>query len=314
LEAKEIIRNLDNLSEEETTRLIFGGHFDDVDFYSVRKISQYQKTALFIRKAKRVHGEKYDYSDTQYVGVKKKVTIVCPTHGKFEQKASDHLRGSGCKKCNKYNSYNKKDFVESAKNIHGDKYYYSKVKYGKYNFPVTIICPIHGEFEQKPKNHLNGHGCPYCGGSLKLNLEGLIKRSKSVHGNKYDYSKVEYSNVANKVTIICPIHGEFKQKPNDHLRGCGCKKCGIDRIKKINSYTTEKFVNIAKNVHGKRYDYSKVDYKNKYTKVTIICPIHGKFLQTPDNHIHNKAGCPMCKSSRGGKRHSQIFGRKWDII
>jgi very-short-patch-repair endonuclease len=102
------------------------------------------------------------------------------------------------------------------------------------------------------------------------------------------------------VCIICPIHGEFWQRPNDHLTGYGCTYCG-NNIKK----TTEYFVEQARKVHGDKYDYSKVDYVNTHTKVCIICPTHGEFWQTPNNHL-NGASCPYCNCGNKSKMESNI--------
>ena len=122
-------------------------------------------------------------------------------------------------------------FIQRAKEIHGDKYDYSKSIYQKSIIPVEIVCPIHGSFYMRPHNHLKGQGCPLCankekGAYRKNNTENFIKRATEKHNGKYDYSKVEYVNNHTKVCIICPEHGEFWQKPNDHLRGIGCFQCG----------------------------------------------------------------------------------------
>jgi hypothetical protein len=137
---------------------------------------------------------------------------------------------------------------------------------------VIIICPIHGEFEQKPINHLNT-GCPYCSSRSKINTEIFIEKAKKVHKDKnYDYSKVDYINSSTLVTIICPIHGEFKQIPSNHLRGKGCPYCaGHARL------NNEIFIERSNKIHNFKYDYSKVEYVNNSTPVTIICPIHGEF-------------------------------------
>ena len=115
----------------------------------------------------------------------------------------------------------------------------------------------------------------------KLNTEDFIKRAKEVHGDKYDYSKVEYKGNSKKVIIICPEHREFEQIPANHLRGAGCKKCATIETHKKQSNTTESFIKKAKEVHGDKYDYSKVEYINNREKVIIICPEHGPFKQKP---------------------------------
>lgn len=121
--------------------------------------------------------------------------------------------------------YTTASWIEKAKLLNGGNYDYSKVKYVGYKEKVCIICPIHGEFWQKPVSHLEGHGCPKCAGNAKHTNSSFIEASIKVHGLKYDYSKVEYKNNATNVTIICPKHGEFYQTPNMHLRGRGCPYC-----------------------------------------------------------------------------------------
>ena len=128
-------------------------------------------------------------------------------------------------------------------------------------------------------------------GKLKT-ANKFIEDAKKIHGNKYDYSKVEYKGSKVKVCIICPTHGEFWQKPNSHLNGCGCPNC-----LKTKKMTTESFIRKAKQIHGDKYDYSKVEYKNARTKVCIICPKHGEFWQIPCDHINSKCGCPSCSQS-----------------
>ena len=118
-----------------------------------------------------------------------------------------------------------------------------------------------------------------------------------MHGEKYNYSKVEYYNCKNKVIITCLKHGDFLQTPDAHLCGRGCPFCGYDSVSKKNSSTKEEFILKARQIHGWKYDYSKVEYKNNSTKVCIICPEHGEFWQDPTTHIDNKAGCPKCSKN-----------------
>lgn len=132
------------------------------------------------------------------------------------------------------------------------------------------------------------------------NQAEFIEKAKLIHGDKYDYSLVDYVKSSQNVIIICPIHGEFQQTPNHHLRGSGCKQCG--RVRTRNS--VEDFVEKARAVHGNKYDYSKVEYTSVHNKVTIICPIHGEFQQTPHSHVTNKQGCPVCATIQGAAKRS----------
>ena len=193
-------------------------------------------------------------------------------------------------------------FIEKARKIHGNKYDYSKVKYINNITRVIIICPKHGEFLQTPNDHLDGCGCSKCGGVKKSNTNDFIAQSKKIHGDKYDYSKVEYINNKTPVCIICPVHGEFWQKPNDHLGGHGCSKCS--GTKKL---TTEEFIKKAKEIHGDKYDYSKVEYKDNKTKVCIICPKHGEFWIRPNSHLSQKQECKHCKKSKMENKIASIL-------
>ena len=126
----------------------------------------------------------------------------------------------------------------------------------------------------------------------KLTTEEFISRAKLVHGDKYDYSKVNYINAKTKICIICPVHGEFWTLPSIHLSGHKCPKC-VGGVK----LSKEDFITKAKEIHNNKYDYSKVDYKNTITEVCIICPNHGEFWQEPAVHLSG-CGCPICNESK----------------
>lgn len=182
-------------------------------------------TVEFIGMARKIHGEKYDYSKVVYNGNKEKVCIICRTHGEFWQNPQSHLSGNGCTACSGMQKITLPLFIERCKKTHGGKYDYTKVQFDDLNDFVTIICPEHGEFEQRAKVHYRGYGCPVCGGSKRLTNEEFIDKANLVHKNKYDYSKTKYINTATKVCIICREHGEFWQTPNNHLFGAGCPTC-----------------------------------------------------------------------------------------
>ena len=129
-------------------------------------------------------------------------------------------------------------------------------------------------------------------------LEDFVSQAKMVHGDKYDYSLVEYKNSHTKVIIKCEIHDCFEQRPYKHLCGDGCKECSKKIIGFKNSQTLEDFVDKAKQIHGDKYDYSLVEYKNNRTKIKIICPIHGVFEQSPTSHLTMKSGCSKCSYER----------------
>lgn len=269
-------------------------------------MTKMMSTEQFIARARKVHGRKFRYEKVVYTGPHNKIIITCPKHGDFEQQAWSHLQGSGCKECKREKhikdiSYNTDIFVKKAKAVHGRRYDYSKVDYKGSQVPVIIICNKHGEFKQRPSDHLKGHGCKWCNNSQdykKIGTKRFIERARKVHGNKYDYSKVEYVNINTLVTIICKKHGEFKQRPGDHTKkGYGCPYCANELRGSDRKLTTEEFIEKAKAVHGNFYNYSKVKYVNSKTKVVIICPKHGAFEQSPNAHLHGY-GCIECGFER----------------
>jgi serine protease inhibitor ecotin len=247
----------------------------------------------FVEKAIKKHGEWYDYSKVDYVNNRTKVLIICPDHGGFWQTPHDHLSGCGCPYCANNNiQLTKEEFVEKAIKKYGEWYDYSKVEYVNSKTKILIICPDHGEFWQTPHSHLNGHGCPKCAKRYNYTTPEWVEKSILVHGDWYDYSKVDYVNNYTKVCIICPDHGEFWQRPGHHLKGQGCPYCsGVAKL------TKEEFVERSILVHDIFYDYSRVEYVNNRIKVLIICPDHGEFLQTPSDHLMGH-GCPFCNKSR----------------
>lgn len=199
--------------------------------------SRKKTTDEFIQEARRVHGDKYDYSEVDYRGNKKKVKIICREHGAFFQTPNSHLAGQGCRECqNKQGGLNRRkttdEFIQEAQRLHGDKYDYSQVEYVTANTPIRIICREHGVFFQTPKKHLDGHGCQQCFQSFRKGKEEFVCQAKETHGNIYDYENVEYKNNRTKVCIICREHGEFWQTPEHHLNGRGCPKCKESLLEK----------------------------------------------------------------------------------
>lgn len=129
------------------------------------------------------------------------------------------------------------------------------------------------------------------------------KLANKIHNNFYDYSKVKYVGNEEKVIIICPKHGKFLQSPLNHItKQNGCRICGIERQIKKQTYTLNWFITEAKKIHGTNYDYSLSKYVNTKTKLIIVCRIHGKFKQQPEKHIHEKNGCPKCRSHKTSLR------------
>lgn len=201
-----------------------------------------------------------------------------------------------------------------------DRYDFSKAVYHGATVPITgIICPDHGEFQQysgqlrKP----GGAGCPKCGaekrGSAKrLSQDEAIANLVKVYGDTYDYTHSVYNGSNAKITVSCPEHGDFDVLYSNHVSGKGCPVCGAAKrgqrqdpmeagkktaATKIAKFAA-KFVEEAIAIHGDKYDYSEVVYQGQKTPVTIICPEHGAFKQTPYHHISRKQGCPACSGKK----------------
>ena len=195
----------------------------------------------FIEEAHKVHGDKYDYSKVVYINSVTKVCIICPEHGEFWVRPSDHIHCHiGCHKCSGCYKNTREEFIEKARKKYGDKYDYNKVVYKNNKTKVCIICHEkdqfgieHGEFWQRPNDHLTGYECPKCKNQYKPTTEEWITRARNVHGDKYDYSKVKYISARKKVCIICPIHGEFWQEPSNHVNGANCPNCNSDNKSKM---------------------------------------------------------------------------------
>ena len=138
-----------------------------------------------------------------------------------------------------------------------------------------IPTDIPGDFLQRPGNHIrSGQGCPKCAGNINKGSQEFIEEVIKIHGDIYDYSKVDYKNANTKIIIICKIHGEFDKTPSKHTNSKqGCAKCSGYYIP-----TTDEFIENAKLIHGDRYNYSKVDYKYSNENVIITCKVHGDFL------------------------------------
>lgn len=191
-------------------------------------------------------------------------------------------------------------FINRANDVHGKKYNYSLVQSNNYSNKIIIICPIHGQFMQRGDSHLSGRGCRKCSsGKITKSIEDCITDFKQVHNNFYDYSLVDYKNTKTKVTIVCPIHGQFNQIPSKHLSGQGCTECSLKRKSIKFSKANDEFIKEAKEKQGDLYDYSLVKYTNNITPVNIICQVHGVFKQTPSNHLKGR-GCFKCSHNKRG--------------
>ncbi|SJN09879.1 Phage protein [Leucobacter sp. 7(1)] len=256
-----------------------------------------QTTEEWIAKARAVHGDLYDYSQSVYDKATSKITIICELHGPWRPIARDHTNSSaGCPECGGVRRLSREDWIYRARQIHGDKFDYSKVNYTTLTAEVAIICPAHGEFLQQAEVHLRGFGCSQCSGRRRGTTEEWIAKARAVHGDLYDYSKAVYVNANTSLIIICPKHGEFQKQPRKHLdRASGCTRCS-GRF----SPTTEEWIAQAVAKFGGRFDYSEVTYRGADARITILCPSHGSFSSTPYRHLLSRHGCPECANAMAG--------------
>jgi hypothetical protein len=255
----------------------------------------------FLAQAQALYGKKYTYDETTYRNKSHKMRVTCPLHGEFLQSPAGLLNGHGCPQCGKHKPMNNGRFFREAKEIHGDKYDYSKVGeitgIAQY---ITIICPKHGEFTQQILGHICGRqGCPKCGNEtigmkLRLPFAEFLKRARKVHGSKYRYDEASYVDTHTPIPITCPVHGVFMMVPHNHMnQGQGCSKCGDETTKMKLRMPFAEFVRRARKAHGKKYKYDEASYISLHAKVTITCPEHGLFAQGGADHIAGH-GCPAC--------------------
>ena len=187
-----------------------------------------------------------------------------------------------------------KTFIQKAIEIHGNKYDYSRVNYITSKDNVTIICHKHGMFSQRANHHLLGSGCKKCNQKIpihqKITTDDFIQKAIEIHGNKYDYSLVNYVDSKSLIKIKCKNNHIFTQRPGDHLLGYGCRFCIV--------HDTDSFIKKAKEIHGNLYDYSLVKYEYSTIKIKIICKKHGQFETRANNHLSLKRGCPNCRKSK----------------
>lgn len=262
----------------------------------------------FVRKAKEKWGDDtYDYSLVDYVNNKTKVEIICKEHGSFWIRPNNHLSDQGCPKCSRMHMGEKialttSEFIERAKAVHGDKYDYLKVDYNRNNKPVTIICPIHGEFKQKPAAHLSGHGCNVCNSPKTLcSHDEFVAKMKRQHPNLEIISK--YINSRSPITVRCKIHDHtFETTPKRLVAGQNCQKCYDERRGDAVRLSKEEALNRILNVHGDKYDYPNFnkEYKTTSSKITCVCKKHGVFKSTADKLYGRGCGCPQCASELNG--------------
>ena len=199
-------------------------------------------TEEFTSKAAKIHGNKYNYDQVNYVNAITKVKIYCNNCKEyFYQRPNNHLYNYGCRNCKKENpnQSNIEKFIKNAVKVHGDKYNYEKSKYiGALN-KIEIYCNKCGRYFWQTANvHLQGSGCSYCHTGKKYTKEIFIEKAIKIHGNKYDYSQIIYAQSEQKIDIYCKKCSKyFLQTPKSHIQGAGCPHCkGTKLQEEIHSF------------------------------------------------------------------------------
>lgn len=250
-----------------------------------------------------------DTSKAVYIKSTIPVVVGCQEHKTwFEMLPQKVMKGGlSCFECGGTKRITTESFIAKSKSIFGDRWDYSKTEYTSMRDKVTITCKDHGDFSQFCQSHLRGLvGCLGCNGQAPITLKQFIEKSKEKHGDSLDYSKTEEpKNMHSKVTLICKRHGHtFTQEISSNLRGSiGCDKCNP-----ASKYTKDKFLDKVSNLPS-NYDYSQVEWNtlSVFEGITIVCPDHGPFSQTVDNHIHGKIGCSGCQPSGTSKLEEELY-------
>ena len=293
-------------------------------------------TAEFLKRARKVHGRKFDYAKTEYVNGKIKVTIGCKKHGDFQILPHQHLRGpGGCTGC-KVGRLTQDEFVKRSKKLFPRRYDYIKTIFAGLDRNVTITCKKHGDFSQLASSHLSSHeGCPECqqlarnplgkdsvsARSLsaskelparRLTQEEFLKRAKKAHGKKYTYQRAVYRTQYDPVIVTCPEHGDFPIRPGNLWTGGGCPQCAKESSASKKRLSPEVFLKRARKKHRDQYDLSDVRYVTKAVKVRPICRVHGSFEVLPHNFLKG-TGCPRCSVRKRVKAHIESAHQR-DIV
>jgi hypothetical protein len=277
-----------------------------------------------ILRFKEVHDIRYDYSLVSYKNIDTPIEITCKKHGSFFQVPYSHLKGSNCPKCSNISSSIRQRssldlFTHKSKKVHGDRYSYTAFVYTNKNTDGLIICNKHGPFNQSPRHHLRGHGCPKCCTTgIPKGLDFYLKQFQIKFGNRYSYDLVDKNKeyrTSDYIDVMCKKHGLFKINISNHKVGKGCTKCAIELNAKRNLLDQDYFLQQVKNIQGNKYDYSNMIYLGMNHRIEIICPQHGSFFQTAANHLSGQS-CVRCIKVTDRidfiEQAEKIWGDKYD--
>lgn len=260
----------------------------------------------FVGKCTLLYGDTFDFSETKFIDMTTPVSYTCKVHGVVSASPRYILNGLGCKKCSleKKNAEARHDtnwFISESKRKFGDAFSYDKSVYVGAHESIIITCKEYGDFETTPAEHLKSK----TGRTSKLNNKQFddtyfLSKFTEKHKNLYSYTKTKNIHRHGSITCTCQKHGDFEIKTAYHLNGGGCPMCAKENSSAIardrHRYNKEKFVELASEIHGDRYNYDFVEYIDSHTKVGIVCKTHGLFYTKPHNHLNSKSGCPACIS------------------
>lgn len=204
----------------------------------------------FVSRSIIAHGDKYDYSLSEYFNQSKKLKVVCKKHGEFLIAPANHMRGQGCNRCGakkraKSKTITHQEVIAKFVERHGDRYIYDKTKYVGMRKKLTITCRTHGDFEQLPPEHLKGN-CKRCSASTVTEQE-FLERALAVHNGRYSYKDCGFTQTSRNVVVTCQAHGEFEIVANSHLKGHGCRECASHtRV----GWSISRYVNFCEEHYG----------------------------------------------------------------
>ena len=292
----------DNKSKKVTLRCkehgVFSRHFGDIlvsgkacAVCSAENRAPRIKDDEWWARIKAAHGDRYDYSETKLGLSQDKIKVICKVHGPFMQSLVNHAaRGCECPKCAKEESADKRRYsqaqaIAEIEAATGGKYDLSLAVYKGANIPMKVICPEHGEFMSTFRHMVSrGTGCQACGrercgDARRLTTEVFIQKARKVHGDKYDYSEVEYVSMLDHVKVICPKHGPWMQRPANHMSGHGCDKCRQDEAADRYRLSVDEFkAKIEK--WGRVECLNPEDYTSYKCKLLFKCKTHGHIFET----------------------------------
>ena len=278
-------------------------------------------TEEFVRRARKVHGDKYDYSKTVYVNSNTEVVITCKKHGDFKMLPYNHVKlGCDCQECSGTLRWSKELLEKRGREKYGERFDYSMSNVNGKDGVIKIKCNVCGTiFESTPHNHIGGlqGGCPTCrynyvAESERIPFKDFVARSKHVHGDKYSYHEDTYKDIRSKTIITCDKHGDFEQYAIVHVNGSGCPYCANELVGASLMLNTDIFKQRVKEKYGDAFDLSETIYNGWDKKVTIKCNTCGESFEQRPNDFLRGFGCPNCNASYG-ESTIKIFLKKYKI-